>query len=296
MSQTVIEVKNLSKKYKDTMAVDNVSFKVEANKIYGLLGRNGAGKTTIMQMITAQLFATQGEIRVFGEHPYENLKVIQQVCFIKEGQKYPDLFTVRDVMETAASVYPNWDAEYAKELIEVFRLPMKRLVKRLSRGMLSSVGIIVGLASRAPITIFDEPYLGLDAVARELFYDQLIEDYTDHPRTIILSTHLIDEVSRLLEHIIVIDGGKILLDDATDDLRGRAYTIVGPSGMVESFIQGQEVIHRESFASMLSVTLMGSASTKLKKEAEELGLETAPVSLQQLIVYLTKREKVGGQL
>ena len=142
---------------------------------------------------------------------------------------------------------------------------MKRLVKRLSRGMLSSVGIIVGLASRAPITIFDEPYLGLDAVARELFYDQLIEDYTDHPRTIILSTHLIDEVSRLLEHIIVIDGGKILLDDATDDLRGRAYTIVGPFGMVESFIQGQEVIHRESFASMLSVTLMGSASTKLKR-------------------------------
>ena len=93
------------------------------------------------------------------------------------------------------------DAAYANKLIEVFRLPMKRLVKRLSRGMLSSVGIIVGLASRAPVTIFDEPYLGLDAVARELFYDHLIEDYTNHPRTIILSTHLIDEVSRLLEHL-----------------------------------------------------------------------------------------------
>lgn len=295
MSQTVIEVKNLSKAYKDATAVDNVSFTIEANKIYGLLGRNGAGKTTIMQMITAQLFPSQGEIRVFGEHPYENHKVIRQVCFIKEGQKYPDIFTVKDVMGIAANVYPNWDAAYANKLIEVFRLPMKRLVKRLSRGMLSSVGIIVGLASRAPITIFDEPYLGLDAVARELFYDHLIEDYTNHPRTIILSTHLIDEVSRLLEHIIVIDSGRILLDDATDNLRGRAFKIVGPSGTVESFIQGQEVIHRESFASMLSVTVMGSATTKLQKEAEELGLETTPVSLQQLIVYLTKREKVGIQ-
>ncbi|MCV4231790.1 ABC transporter ATP-binding protein [Virgibacillus sp. LDC1] len=295
MSQTVIEVKNLSKAYKDATAVDNVSFTIEANKIYGLLGRNGAGKTTIMQMITAQLFPSQGEIRVFGEHPYENQKVIRQVCFIKEGQKYPDIFTVKDVMGIAANVYPNWDAAYANKLIEVFRLPMKRLVKRLSRGMLSSVGIIVGLASRAPITIFDEPYLGLDAVARELFYDHLIEDYTNHPRTIILSTHLIDEVSRLLEHIIVIDSGRILLDDATDDLRGRAFKIVGPSETVESFIQGQEVINRESFASMLSVTVMGSATTRLHKEAEELGLETTPVSLQQLIVYLTKREKVGIQ-
>ena len=95
MSQTVIEVKNLSKAYKDATAVDNVSFTIEANKIYGLLGRNGAGKTTIMQMITAQLFPSQGEIRVFGELPYENHKVIRQVCFIKEGQKYPDILRSR---------------------------------------------------------------------------------------------------------------------------------------------------------------------------------------------------------
>ncbi|MGG3279391.1 ABC transporter ATP-binding protein [Paenibacillus solani] len=295
MSQTVIEVKNLSKVYKDTTAVDNVSFKIEANKIYGLLGRNGAGKTTIMNMITAQLFATQGEIRVFGEHPYENSSVIQQVCFIKEGQKYPDLYTVRDVMETAADVYPNWDTVYAKELIDVFRLPMKRLVKKLSRGMLSSVGIIVGLASRAPITVFDEPYLGLDAVARELFYDQLIEDYTNHPRTIILSTHLIDEVSRLLEHIIVIDGGKILLDTDTDELRGRTYTVIGQQSEVESFIQGREVIHREMLGSTVSATVMGTSETAVKQEAKQAGLETAPVSLQQLIVHLTRNGKVANR-
>jgi len=295
MSQTVIEVKSLSKVYKDSTAVDNVSFSVEANKIYGLLGRNGAGKTTIMNMITAQLFATQGEIRVFGEHPYENISVIKQVCFIKEGQKYPDLFTVRDVMETAADVYPNWDAEYAKELIDVFRLPMKRLVKKLSRGMLSAVGIIVGLASRAPITIFDEPYLGLDAVARELFYDQLIDDYTNYPRTIILSTHLIDEVSRLLEHIIVIDGGKILLDTDTDELRGRTYNVIGEQSAVESFIQGREVIHREMLGSTVSATVMGTSEAAVKQEAKQAGLETTPVSLQQLIVHLTRNGKVANR-
>ncbi|EFU39726.1 ABC transporter related protein [Paenibacillus vortex V453] len=295
MSQTVIEVRNLTKEYKDTTAVDHVSFRIEENKIYGLLGRNGAGKTTIMQMITAQLFSTSGEVRVFGEHPYENKKVIQQICFIKEGQKYPDLFTVKDVMVTAASVYPNWDAEYAKALIEVFRLPMKRLIKRLSRGMLSSVGIIVGLASRAPITIFDEPYLGLDAVARELFYDHLIEDYTENPRTIILSTHLIDEVSRLLEHIIVIDNGKILLDTDTDELRGRTHNVIGHQSAVESFIKGRDVIHLESLGSTLSATVMGRTETEVKQAAEQAGLETAPVSLQQLIVHLTKNGKVASR-
>ncbi|OMF83571.1 ABC transporter ATP-binding protein [Paenibacillus glucanolyticus] len=295
MSQTVIEVRNLTKEYKDTTAVDHVSFRIEENKIYGLLGRNGAGKTTIMQMITAQLFSTSGEVRVFGEHPYENKKVIQQICFIKEGQKYPDLFTVKDVMVTAASVYPNWDAEYAKALIEVFRLPMKRLIKRLSRGMLSSVGIIVGLASRAPITIFDEPYLGLDAVARELFYDHLIEDYTENPRTIILSTHLIDEVSRLLEHIIVIDSGKILLDTDTDELRGRTHNVIGHQSAVESFIKSRDVIHLESLGSTLSATVMGRTETEVKQAAEQAGLETAPVSLQQLIVHLTKNGKVASR-
>ncbi|ANA82810.1 ABC transporter ATP-binding protein [Paenibacillus glucanolyticus] len=295
MSQTVIEVRNLTKEYKDTTAVDHVSFRIEENKIYGLLGRNGAGKTTIMQMITAQLFSTSGEVRVFGEHPYENKKVIQQICFIKEGQKYPDLFTVKDVMVTASSVYPNWDAEYAKALIEVFRLPMKRLIKRLSRGMLSSVGIIVGLASRAPITIFDEPYLGLDAVARELFYDHLIEDYTENPRTIILSTHLIDEVSRLLEHLIVIDSGKILLDTDTDELRGRTHNVIGHQSAVESFIKGRDVIHLESLGSTLSATVMGRTETEVKQAAEQAGLETAPVSLQQLIVHLTKNGKVASR-
>lgn len=295
MSQTVIEVRNLTKEYKDTTAVDHVSFRIEENKIYGLLGRNGAGKTTIMQMITAQLFSTSGEVRVFGEHPYENKKVIQQICFIKEGQKYPDLFTVKDVMVTASSVYPNWDAEYAKALIEVFRLPMKRLIKRLSRGMLSSVGIIVGLASRAPITIFDEPYLGLDAVARELFYDHLIEDYTENPRTIILSTHLIDEVSRLLEHLIVIDSGKILLDTDTDELRGRTHNVIGHQSAVESFIKGRDVIHLESLGSTLSATVMGRTETEVKQAAEQAGLEAAPVSLQQLIVHLTKNGKVASR-
>ncbi|WP_409341869.1 ABC transporter ATP-binding protein [Paenibacillus sp. MBLB4367] len=283
----VVEVTGLTKRYGSFTAVDNISFKIEADKIYGLLGRNGAGKTTIMHMITAQLFATDGGVKLFGEAPYENERVLSQVCFIKESQKYPDSYRIVDMLEVSASLFPHWDREFANLLIKDFQLPPKRRIKKLSRGMLSAVGIVIGLASRAPLTIFDEPYLGLDAVARGLFYDHLLKDYGLHPRTIVLSTHLIDEVNRMLEHVIVIDGGKKLIDEDTDSLRGKAFTVVGPASKVEVFSAGKQAIERETFGGLSSVTLLGHLGAGERKHAEELGLELAPVSLQQLIVHLT---------
>ncbi|GAB2717793.1 ABC transporter ATP-binding protein [Paenibacillus thermoaerophilus] len=287
----VASVNGLTKTYGNVTAVDHVSFALAENKIYGLLGRNGAGKTTIMHMITAQLFPTSGEIRVFGENPYENNRVLSQICFIKESQKYPDSFCVADVLEVASTLFPYWDREYANSLIEDFRLPLKRRVKKLSRGMLSSVGIVIGLASRAPLTIFDEPYLGLDAVARSLFYDRLLEDYAAHPRTVILSTHLIDEVSRILEHIIVIDNGRLLLSEDADVLREQAFTVVGPASAVQAFTEGKRIIHRDIFGGLVSAAVMEHMAPDVRKQAEALGLELAPVSLQQLIVHLT-----GGKM
>src|SRR5262249_44679828 len=157
-------------------AVKGVSFSIEAEKIYGLLGRNGAGKTSIMRIITAQELATCGEAQIFGEAPYENSRVLSRICFVKDTQTYPKHFRVSDVLSVAPFFYPNWDREYALTLIEEFRLPLNLRMKALSRGMLSAAGIVVGLASRAPLTMFDEPYLGLDAVARGVFYDRLLED------------------------------------------------------------------------------------------------------------------------
>jgi ABC-2 type transport system ATP-binding protein len=283
----VVEVNRLTKSYGDVTALNEISFSMEADKIYGLLGRNGAGKTTIMHILTAQLFATGGEFKVFGEAPYENERVLSQICFIKESQKYPDIFQIRDVMKVAATLFPNWDHEFANSLIEDFKLPARRNIKKLSRGMLSAVGIVIGLASRAPLTIFDEPYLGLDAVARSLFYDRLLEDYTNHPRTIILSTHLIDEVSKLLDHVLVIDNGKLIIDEEAETLRGQAVTVVGPAVKISDFTNGKQVIHRETFGSLVSVTLLGNLSPVERNQARALGLELAPISLQQLIVQLT---------
>jgi ABC-2 type transport system ATP-binding protein len=285
----VIEVTNLTKRYRDTVAVDGVTFSIEKDAIYGLLGRNGAGKTTIMSILTAQNFATSGDVRVFGEDPYENVRALSRLCFVRESQKYPDDATPTHALRIARLFFPNWSQELAVRLIEEFQLPMKKTIKKLSRGQLSAVGVIIGLASRAEVTFFDEPYLGLDATARQIFYDRLLEDYAEHPRTVILSSHLIDEVANLIEKVIVVDHGRILLDDDTDAVRDRATNVVGDTAAVDAFVAGREILHRESLGRVSSVTVLGALTDADREALRAARLDTAPVSLQQLVVRLTQR-------
>jgi len=283
---SVIEARGLTKRFGSVTAVNSATFSIEANTITGLLGRNGAGKTTLMQLMTAQQFASDGTISVFGSSPVENATTLQQVCFIKESQKYPDDYQPRHIFRAAPWFYPNWDADFAERLIAEFRVPVTRRMKKLSRGQVSAVGVIVGLASRAPITFFDEPYLGLDAVARQVFYDRLLEDYAEHPRTVVLSTHLIDEVSNLLERVLVIDDGRIIVDKDAEELRGQATTLAGPAAAVERFVAGRDVLHTERLGGLATATV-GALGAADRAAAAEAGLELAPVSLQQLIIRLT---------
>jgi ABC-2 type transport system ATP-binding protein len=284
----VIEVNNLSKRYHDTLAVDNVSFTIEKDTIYGLLGRNGAGKTTVMSILTAQNFASSGDVRIFGEKPYENARVLSRMCFVRESQKYPDDALPTHAFKTARLFFPNWNQALADQLIADFQLPLKTRIKKLSRGQLSAVGVIIGLASRAEVTFFDEPYLGLDAVARQIFYDRLLEDYTAHPRTIVLSSHLIDEVSNLIERVLVIDRGRIIMDEETDAVRDRATNVVGDAAAVDAFIADREVIHRETLGRVASVTVLGALTDADRARLDASGLDITPVSLQQLIVRTTQ--------
>jgi ABC-2 type transport system ATP-binding protein len=225
-TKTVASARGLGKRFGAFVALDGIDFSLQENKIYGLLGRNGAGKTTLMQIFTGQEFQTSGAVEIFGHAPHENSRALTDVCFVKESQKYPDDFKVGHVLATARHLLPHWNEEFAQTLLEDCDLPLCRKVKKLSRGMTSALGVTVGLASRAPLTLFDEPYLGLDAVARHLFYDRLLVDYAEHPRTVVLSTHLIDEVSDLIEHVILIDKGRIVLDEDTDAPREGAVIVI----------------------------------------------------------------------
>ena len=282
---TAIVTTDLAKHYAEVNALDGVTLSLEEHRIHGLLGRNGAGKTTLMKLLTGQIFASRGSMEVLGGHPVENVDVLSQTAFIQESQKYPDTFRPIDVLRIAAGAYPHWDQAYAEQLVERFQLPTKRLIKKLSRGQLSAIGIVLGLASRAPLTFFDEPYLGLDAVARRMFYDALLHDFAEHPRTIVLSTHHIDEVANLLEHVVILDQGKVLLDADTDELHDAALTVSGRADDVDAFLAGRETLEHTRLGSLATATL--AARDGDERAARDAGLDISPVSLQALFVHLT---------
>jgi len=284
---------DVTMRYREHTALDGVTTSFATDGITGLLGRNGAGKTTLMQLLTGHRVPTSGSVRVLGADPYEDDAVLQRVCFVKESQRYPDNFRVRDALSAAATLFPGWDEDLAQSLVADFDLPPRRLVKKLSRGMVSAVGITIGLASRAPLTLFDEPYLGLDAVARQLFYDRLIADYAENPRTIVLSTHLIEEISGLLEHVLLIDHGRILLDDDAEDLRASALTVTGRADAVAALGREHEVLTTESLggSSRAIVRLRGPVD---REDLAAAGLTADPTPLQQLVVALSSRSPAAS--
>jgi ABC-2 type transport system ATP-binding protein len=281
---SAISASALSRKYGEASALDAVSLNIADHCVTGLLGRNGAGKSTFMRIVTGQEFATAGTVRVFGAEPLENDAVLNRMVFVREDQSFPDI-RVWHAIRAASWFYPNWDAEFAASLLDDFNLPRQRQVKKLSRGMRSALSIVIGLAARADLTLFDEPYAGLDAVARQLFYDRLLTDYAEHPRAILLSTHLIDEVADALEHVVVLDGGRVVLDAPADDIRGTVSTVSGPSNAVDEYVAGHKVLHRRNIGSRAAVTIAAPVDAAARARALVLGVSLEQLSLQQLLVH-----------
>ncbi|XPP27240.1 MAG: ATP-binding cassette domain-containing protein [Leucobacter sp.] len=298
-----IETRGLTRVHGDIRALDDVTVRIHENVITGLLGRNGAGKTTFMSLATAQDRPSAGEVRLWpqgaspeqtavtrhgdaharGEKPFEHARVLEQMCFIRDNQRYPDDYRLRHALRAARIFYPNWSQELADELVELFRIPQKTVIKKFSRGQFSALGIVLGLASRAPITFFDEPYLGLDATARGYFYDALLRDYAAHPRTIVLSTHLIDEMDRLLERVVILDRGRVVQDAEVDELRGLAHQVSGREGEVERYAAGRRVLGRHRVGGLASFVIEGRVSDEDRAAAAAGDLEIGPVSLQDLV-------------
>ncbi|GAA0340256.1 ABC transporter ATP-binding protein [Bacillus carboniphilus] len=280
-----IEVKNITKAYGKNNALDQVSFDLEKNKIYGLLGRNGAGKTTLMQTLAGHILPTSGEVLIDGQKPFENQKITESICLINESGNFKKGLKIKEVLLVSSLYYPNWDQEVAERLLEEFSLNKNMKIKAMSKGMESALGITVGLASRAPITIFDEPYIGLDAVHRQRFYELLLEEYEDHPRTIILSTHLIDEVSNLFEQVVIFQQGKLVLKEDAEVLREHGYKVQGDTSAIDLFAKEYNVIHRKSFAGQEVAVVYSQDGGR--EAARNLGLVVDSLPVQELMVYLT---------
>ena len=280
---SAVQLRSVDRTFGAATALDNVSFSVPENSITGLLGRNGAGKTTIMSLISGQDRPTSGDVSVFGHNPFEHAPTLTRISYVRDNQRYPDNYLLHHVLRIAPEFAPNWSSELAAELVEGFRLPAKTQIRKMSRGQLSAVAIVLGLASRAPLTLLDEPYLGLDVSARSFFYDVLLRDYTRHPRTVLLSTHLVEESEQLFDRIVIVDRGKITADCSRDDAAGLASVVSGTGERVRSICHGRDVLAEHAVGGLLSLTVSGTFDDADRGAAQGLGIQVAPASLQQLV-------------
>jgi ABC-2 type transport system ATP-binding protein len=286
MSGFGVQITDLTVRYGTTTALDSVSLDIRPGAITGLLGRNGSGKTTVLSVLAAFLRKTSGTVLVDGEEPWENARVMGGTCLVREsGDFLPDR-PVSESVRMLANRRPTFDLELAGKLLDTFELRPKDRPDRLSRGKKSAFGVVIGIASRAPLTLLDEVHLGMDAPARYAFYDALLSDWLEHPRTIVLSSHLINEVDRLFEDVIVLDRGRVLVHEDVDTLRSRGLTVTGPADAVDQFVVGREVVARQSLGATSQATVIGPVADD-ERNARLAGLELGPVALQDLFVHLT---------
>ena len=288
----MLELKNISKSYGSTKVLEGINLEFDLGKIYGLLGRNGVGKTTLLNIISSQIRSNSGQVVLNGESVYENDKAMGDIAIMKESGYGVDDIKVKRIFKSAKILYKNWDEDYKEFLIDEFNLNKKKNYSKLSRGNQTIVGLIVGLASRAPITIFDEPSLGLDAANRYKFYELLLKDIEEYPRTVIISTHLIDEVSNLFEEVVILKDNSHYLKDEVSNLMEKSYFLNGRLENMEYILKEKNIIHKEDFGTTTIIGVFDELSGEEKKELKANGVDISPIPLQRLFILLTEIEKL----
>lgn len=218
---SMIEVDRVSRRFGGTLALDEVSYQAGEPKVYGLVGANGAGKTTLIKHLLGLLRAKSGSVRMFGLDPVRNpVEVLRRIGYLSEDRELPEWMRVEELMRYTQAFHPNWDMEYALQLLGNFELDSREKILELSRGMRAQVGIVAAVAHRPDLLILDEPSSGLDAVVRKDILDAMVRAVADDGRTVLFSSHLLDEVERMADHVTMIHQGRVVLDGSLESVRG----------------------------------------------------------------------------
>ena len=277
----MLEIKHVNKSFGQTQALKDVSLTFEEGKIYGLLGRNGAGKSTLLNVITNRIFADTGEVTVDGMAAQENEAAQRKIYLMSERNFYPTAMKAEEIFHWTAQFYPDFDMAYAKALAEEFGLNLKKTVKGLSTGYASIMKCILALSVNTPYELLDEPVLGLDANHREMFYRLLIEKYSEEPFCCVISTHLIEEISTLIEDIVIIKQGEVIKSEGRENLLAGMCSVSGPQKLVDECLTGMEILGEDSLGGLKTVYVQGCP------EDVPAGGEIGPMDLQKLFVILT---------
>lgn len=281
----MIELINLSKRYRKKQALHQTNLRFEDKVIYGLLGRNGAGKTTMLNIITNRIFSTTGEVIVEGEDVVNNDRTLSKIYMTGDANLLDESDKLTTIVKDTAYLQDNFDLEKMTELASIFKIDMKTKFSKLSTGYKTIFKNCLALSTSCPYLIFDEPILGLDAWAREEFYVQLLKLYNEEPRTIIISTHLIDEVANIIERAVILNEGRVIEDDTCENLLSRGYTISGRVTEVDAFVADKRTIGEDAVGALKSVYVLDERPESLPE-----GLDMTPLSLQKLFIQLTEAE------
>lgn len=279
----MIKFSNVTKIYKSTTAINDISFDICENKIYCLLGRNGAGKTTFLKLIAGHLNASYGEIMIDNQK-VSTFNMPACVNFIESKSSQFNL-KVDALINLANSLQDDFDLEFAKSMIKKFKLDESKKYKQLSLGMQTMLTTLLSLASKSKVVILDEPILGFDAIMRERFYELVQTSFDYCPRIIIVSTHLIDEISRVAEDIIIMEQGSILLHSSINDIDAKAYSLTGQTIDVKNNTKGLNVIGEKTFAGFTTAYILGDRI--LPKDSMKL----QSLKLQELFINLVEGGK-----
>lgn len=281
-----LKIKEISKTYGKNIILDNVSINIEPQKIYGLLGNNGAGKSTLLNIINNRIFSTTGKVELSGESIFDNEKYLNRIYLMSEDDLYPSKLKINSLFKLTEKFYGEFDWDLAHQMLEEFELNPSKHLNKLSTGYRSITKLIVALCVPCEYIFLDEPVLGLDANHREMFYNFLLDTYQERLRTFVISTHLIEEISNLLERVIILDKGKIIDDKELEQLLYEAYVLSGSTNEIEDLLKDVQVLDKEVLGGATTVYMKGHITRK------SLGnIKVTPMSLQDYFKKVTSRKK-----
>lgn len=274
----MIELKQVTKQYGQATVLKNISLTVDEPGIYCLLGRNGAGKTTLLKSIAGYQNITSGTIQVDGK-TITTSTLDTGVSYIENFAKHFNL-PVRKLLRIASEVNPNYDYDFASEMMERFELDGKKKFNHLSLGMKTMVSTIICLASNKEVILLDEPVLGFDAIMRVEFYDMLTESFQKHPRIIIVSTHIIEEIAKTIQKLIIIDKGSVRFFDTLQSVETKAFNVSGLQKDVEAATRGLHVIGQDAVGGLVTSYIFDNPPE------QAASLEIHPLSLQDFFIQM----------
>ncbi|HHW93146.1 MAG TPA: ABC transporter ATP-binding protein [Clostridiaceae bacterium] len=283
----IIKVCDVSKNYRDVLALNEINLELKAGTIYGLLGRNGAGKSTLLKVIADRIKPTNGRILYDGEARLDDV-TSRELYFSEPEKMMPDLIKVKELCYYTSQFYPRFNLEESLRVLKDFGVNEKKRLNQLSTGQFAIVRSVVALQTRASFIFLDEPTLGHDAVNRELLYNEILRIYREEENTIVLSTHLIDEISNLLEEVIFIDRGQIVLEESLEDILDAHTYLIGPSEDVRQIEDAYTVIEKKVDLGFTSLLVKHSSDTTVLPP----GIKVSQAGLQDIfIAYSMKFNK-----